>query len=132
MTLSFRLERVRQALDDLRASPIIGMGANSYGQRHLHPGTDQPDYLAVFPITVLYDSGVVGLGGLSLFAVLFVRVLWRSPQRRNSVPFLVSLIVMVVAYVSTDALRFSQSWIVMGVALGIALRPKTLLGNAPD
>jgi O-Antigen ligase len=132
MTLSFRLERVRRALEDLRASPVVGMGANSYGQRHLHPGEDQPDYLAVFPITVLYDTGIVGLGGLGLFAALFVRMMWRSAQRRDSAPFLASFIVMAIAYVSTDALRFSQSWILMGVALGIALRPPGIQGNAPE
>jgi hypothetical protein len=103
------------------------MGFNSYGQRHLHSGTvDQPDYLAVFPVTVLYDSGIVGLGGLGLFATMFVRRLWQPAARRGSAPYLAGLLVMVVSYLSTDALRFSQSWIFMGVALAIALRPRGL------
>jgi hypothetical protein len=122
-TIVYRLERVTQSLDDLRASPVIGLGANSYGQRHLDPSQAfRPDYLAMFPITVLYDGGVLALSGLLIFAIALFAVLLKADVRRLLSPYAASIVVMAVAYAATDASRFSQNWLIIGAAFGIAYR----------
>jgi hypothetical protein len=124
VNISYRLERAAQALRDLLRSPVIGMGANSYGQRHLDKSEPpQPDYVSTFPITVVYDAGLVGAAGFCIFVLAMVMALWRSTNRRLAAPYLASMVVMAVAYVSTDALRFSQNWLIFGAALGLACRP---------
>jgi hypothetical protein len=122
--VSYRIERIAQALRDVLKSPVIGLGANSYGQRHLDKSQPpQPDYLSTFPITILYEAGFVGTAGFAVFGLAMVWALWRSANRRLAAPFLASMAIMAIAYASTDALRFSQNWLIFGAGLGLAFRP---------
>jgi hypothetical protein len=128
--IAYRAKQAVQALSDILTSPAIGLGANSYGQRHV--GSSQanlPDYLSTFPLTVLYDSGLVGAAGFGVFVLSMVLAMWKSSDRRLAAPYLASMVVMAVAYVATDALRFSQNWLIFGAALGLACRP-ALRGDA--
>ncbi len=55
-TIGFRLERVPVALSDLRDSPIIGLGAESFGQRHSDPSqAGAPDHIAILAVAALYE-----------------------------------------------------------------------------
>ena len=122
--LTYRAERLTQALRDVLSSPIIGLGANSYGQRHLDKSQPpQPDYLSTFPVTILYEAGLVGAAGFGIFVVVLVMTVWRSPNRQLAAPYLAAMVVMALAYASTDALRFSQNWLIFGAALGLSCRP---------
>ena len=58
-TVAFRLERVPVALKDIPHSPIIGFGAESFGQKHpeRYAGSG-PDHLAIMVVSVLYETGV--------------------------------------------------------------------------
>jgi hypothetical protein len=119
--LTFRLTRTQQAIEDFSGSPWIGLGANSFGQRHLDPTQSfKPDYLGVFPLTIVYDAGLVGFSGFLLFAVWSIRTIWRS-GRPERAAFLASLAVMVPAYAATDAFRFAENWLVIGAGVGMAL-----------
>jgi len=67
-TLAFRLARIPTALTDWQRDPVIGLGANSFGQRHidLSQGPAVPDHLAHSAVAALYESGVVGFAGLTV------------------------------------------------------------------
>lgn len=122
-TLEFRLVRLRESLSDLQASPLIGMGANSFGQRHADPSQSfKSDHLAMLPFTIVYDAGLLGLAGFLVFflGIALVLLRWRVPAASAS--FAASIAIMLASYATTDALRFAWNWLLIGAALGLAYR----------
>lgn len=130
-TLAFRLERVPIALSDLRNSPVIGFGAESFGQRHpdryAGPG---PDHIAIMAVAVPYEAGVIGAAALATgFAVLFAS-LWKFARRSNgdrpavgaAAAFIGSLVSVLVAYQGNNALHLAINWLVIGAAAALAAR----------
>ncbi|MDP9075270.1 MAG: O-antigen ligase family protein, partial [Actinomycetota bacterium] len=77
-----RVKTWKVAADDLTASRgwVLGRGTNSFGQRHLsRTVAGQPDYLGNLALTVLYDTGIVGLilfGGTMVAFVLHRHLGW--------------------------------------------------------
>ena len=133
-TVSFRLERVPLALDDLRGSPIIGLGAESYGQRHGDPSQNgAPDHIAILAVAVLYNSGIVGALSLLVGFAGLLYLLWRHAMAAGrtgdwlrvgvTAAFAGSIVTILVAYQATNALHFSINWIVIGAASAIVARP---------
>ena len=119
-TFDYRMERVWNGLDEWQASPIIGRGAYSYGQRHID-NTDTPEVIAVLPVLVLHDAGIVGSVGLAAFFLLLALKLWRAASDRLRGPPAIAigaaLVVMLVGYLSTTALHFAVTWLVIGAAV---------------
>jgi hypothetical protein len=123
-TLDYRMERVRIGLDEWSASPWIGRGAFSYGQRHFESG-GAPDTIAVWPVAALHDGGLIGLAGLlALIGLAGIR-LWRAaadPARGpTATAFAAAGIVLLVAYLATTALHFAITWLIFGAALAATL-----------
>ncbi len=124
-TLEYRLERVRVGLDEWRASPLIGRGAFSYGQRHIDP-VHGPEVIAVLPVLVLHDSGIVGLAALSAFLALAAILVWRAAgatdadRRAPAIALGSALTVMLVGYLSTSALHFTVTWVLAGGVIAAA------------
>jgi hypothetical protein len=127
-TLTFRLDRVPVALKDLTRDPIIGLGANSFGQRHVDPSqlNSQPDHIAILAVAALYESGVVGSAGLAIGFALILLALWRASRRFATGPlaaaYIGSLVSLLVAYEATNAINFSLIWLIAGAGLAMALR----------
>lgn len=123
-TVDFRLDHITPALDDWKTSPIIGLGAESYGQRHAEV-SGSPAYLNIMALAVLYDSGIVGLVALLVMGLLVARALWRASGDRGrtglAAAYLGSLAVLLVAYQATNALHFALNWLLLGAALGVAV-----------
>ena len=126
-TLSFRLERIPIALADLEQSPIIGLGAASFAQRHDRADMKaQRDYLAILAVVTLYESGIVGAAALTLALLL---VLWQlfgisRHQAGLAGAFAGSIVSLLVAYQSTNALFFSINWLIIGAALAFVVRTR--------
>lgn len=121
--LEFRLVRLQLSLDDLAASPWIGLGANSFGQRHADPSQEfRADYFGMLPFTVLYDAGVIGFAAFILFVASTGVELLRWRLYLMATAFGTTLAIMLISYVMTDALRFASNWIVIGAGLGLAHR----------
>jgi O-antigen ligase len=124
-TLEFRLNRVPAALSDLGQSPIIGLGAATYGQRHAMPyEPGMPDYLAILALVTVYESGILGAvalgGGLLLVLWMLFRASKHSPGLAAA--YAGSLVSLLVAYEATNALFFSFNWLIIGAALAFAVR----------
>jgi hypothetical protein len=123
-----RVSEWKLALDDLPKSPIIGLGTNSYGQRHITPkksATNQKGaFLGNLWIRSLYDGGIVGLLALLAF---WGSIMWPKRAIRESrgdlAPvawaFTFMVVMMAGAYVTTDASLQIWPWIVLGVAAAV-------------
>jgi O-antigen ligase len=128
-TLAFRLERFRVALQEWPASPILGLGTNSYGQRHWDPTQDYaPDYLPNLLLATLYDTGILGsLTLLVVFVVLVGALIWLALrgetawQRTIALAMLCGAAVLFVSYQTTNGFWFSYVWIILAVALKVCL-----------
>jgi hypothetical protein len=126
-TITFRLDRVPVALDDLRASPLIGLGPGSFGQLHVDPSQDAPDHIAILAIASLHDAGLIGTAGLVAAFVLLLRGLFahartagRVADRRGvgiAAAYCGSIVAMLVSYQATNALHFGLNWIIVGAAV---------------
>jgi len=135
-TVSFRLERVPIALRDLPHSPLVGFGAESFGQKHpdRHAGPG-PDHIAILAVVVPYEAGLIGAGGLSVGFIILFLALWGAVRRASRVAdwrtagalaaFIGSLVCMLVAYQVTNALQFAVNWMIIGAAAALTTRDMT-------
>lgn len=113
----YRAVSWERAFQDLNESGWLawasGLGANSFGQRHLDPsllGTGARWYLGNLPLQLLYDGGFVSV---ILVVVGVVRVFPYYAWRIGSV----FLAVYVLFAISTSTLWLLQSWIFLAIAL---------------
>lgn len=117
---AYRLNVAEQALADMRPTDYLtGLGTSSFSQRHTdysRPGQDIPGYLGALPLQVLYDSGIIGVGLLSL-VVASLRP-FRRPDRGRSLGLLT---VYLVCATATSPFWFGTTWLL--VALGVLTRP---------
>jgi hypothetical protein len=123
-TFEYRLIRLRLGLDEWRESPLIGLGAYSFGQRH-EDFSHRQDVIASWPVLVLHDTGVIGMGGLlALLGLLGLR-LWRtagdSARGPTAAAYAGAVMVLLVAYLATTALHFAVTWLIFGGALGATI-----------
>lgn len=124
-TLSFRLVRVPIALDDLAQSPLIGLGAASFGQRHLDPSRPgMPDHIAILAVAALYEAGVIGAAALvlvfAMLAVALMRALAASVDPHDvatTAAYAAAIAALLVAYQATNAIHFALNWLLIGAAL---------------
>ena len=126
-TLSFRLARVPMALADLRQSPIIGLGAATFSQRHERADMkSQADYLGILAVVTLYESGIAGAAALGLALVLVLWKLFEISRYEAGLAgaFTGSIVSLLVAYQSTNALFFSINWLIVGAALALVVRTR--------
>lgn len=112
-----RIDTAELALADLNGFHwVLGLGMNSFGQRHYSPlqtSQEVTGYIGIFPLEVLYDTGVVGII-LILGAWLSLRP-WRSPHRGRALGLSA---VFLVCSVATSPFWLGSSWFLIG--LGIA------------
>ena len=126
--MAFRLNRVPTALSDLGQSPIIGLGAATFGQRHEIPGQPgqpgQADYLAILALVTVYESGILGAVALGGGLLLVLWMLFRASKRSvgPAAAYAGSIVSLLVAYEGTNALFFSFNWLIIGAALAFAVR----------
>jgi hypothetical protein len=116
----------KDALADIRHSPVIGLGTNTFQQRHAWPvigGPDNPLFLSNLFLRPLYDGGVVGL---VLFLAFLVPLLWpggmvrKDPGETGVIAraMVFAWIALAVAYVFTDATILIWPWIPLGLIRG--------------
>jgi hypothetical protein len=120
-----RLSEWRTALNDFRRSPLIGLGTNSYGQRHLAVNaTDSnpvPGYLGNLYVRTLYDSGIIGFLFLAFFLLPVIRPRRALQTSRGDLApiaraFLFGYLVLAVAFAATDASFQPWPWVFLGLA----------------
>lgn len=122
-TIGFRLARVEPALEDFRQSPVIGLGANSFGQRHADASQGgAPDHLPFLILAVPYESGLVGTVALLLAILLILGGLFAQTRGTRAVlaaSLLGAIVSLLVAYQATNALHFATNWLLLGLAVAV-------------
>ena len=123
-TIGFRLARVGPALDDFRQSPVIGLGASSFGQRHEYEGKPgAPDHLPILALAVPYEAGVIGVLALGLALMLVLGALLRRTPGSQGIlaaSLIAAVASLLVAYQATNALHFATNWLLLGLAAAVA------------
>jgi hypothetical protein len=122
-----RLSKYRHAIDELLSAPmpqpLVGLGTNSWGQRHFHPGPNQqftPAYLESLYVRSFYDSGFIGILMILAFCALLVwptRAVLSASSDVGAVARTLTLasMVLVIAYAATDSTLLIWPWIVFGL-----------------
>ncbi len=121
-TVTFRMDRIPVALADIPNSLVIGLGADSFGQRHADPSqAGAPDHIAILALAALYESGALGAAGLGMGFALVLLALFRASRRRadrgQMAAYAGALACLLVAYEATNALNFALIWLLAGAAL---------------
>jgi hypothetical protein len=123
--LAYRLSRIPIALEDLKESPIVGLGAGTFGQRHSVPGRPGlRDYLSILALSAVYEAGVVGAAALGIGFLLSLRLILRASKWAPGLAaaYGASIVSLLVAYQASNVLFFSINWIILGAGLGMASR----------
>jgi O-antigen ligase len=116
-----RLIEWQTALADIKTSPIIGLGTNSYGVYHPSTGGQgRPSYIGNLWVRITYESGLIGL---TIFVLFVVTVLWPNRallfSRGDLAPiaraFTYGWLVLPVAYVGTDSMLLMWPWLLLGL-----------------
>ena len=128
-TIAHRMERVAPALKDLATSPWIGLGANSFGQRHADSSQGgAPDYIAILVVALVYEAGIIGALFFSLAVGLLLLALVRASRSGWAMglaaAYLAAIVTLLVAYQATNALVFGLNWLLGGAALALAARSR--------
>lgn len=101
------------------ANRLIGLGWNSFGQRHIdetQPTLLVPGYIGNLPVQIAYDAGIIGIlwVGLAVAAIILCVVRYRRTDL---------LLVFAVPYllfsIATSALWLLETWIFVGLAWGL-------------
>jgi hypothetical protein len=114
-TVVLRWRNLQIAVADGLTSPLIGLGPDTFGQRYGEPTCQCPAHIPNQLSATFYETGLIGL--LSLLALIGL-VLVRAWQVRLTA-YVASLVVLVVGYQFTDAMRFASLWVILGAAIGL-------------
>jgi hypothetical protein len=108
-------------------SLIVGLGANSFGQRHADPSSGARDHISILVLAAPYESGLVGAAGLGIGFCLVGLALFKATRRladRGTVAAYAGAIAcLLVAYEATNALNFALIWLLIGAGLAAATAP---------
>jgi O-antigen ligase len=110
-----RVDQIRLAAPEITSHLFLGNGTASYGVRHLDRGT--PEHIANLELSVLYDTGILGL---LIFLAFMVAVAWEAwKHRRNPLVAGLGMTVLVIAITNTatETTELMISWLLVGLLL---------------
>ncbi len=114
-----RVNELKTAVGDLPESPMIGLGANTFGMRH-PLARSKNNYIGNVWLRALYETGLLGF---VLFAGAIVLILWPNrvltsspgPTAALARALTFGFLVLVVAYAGTDDTLYMWPWILLGL-----------------
>lgn len=110
-TATGRVANWELARDDMGSSRayLTGFGTNSYGQRHLSvTRRGQPDYLGNLPLTVLYDSGIIGV---FLFGAAMTGIVLHGRNLAARCMNLLFVLALMIVGAATSPVWFGFLWV---------------------
>lgn len=111
-----RFGQVGVVLTDLSHHPLLGNGTASYGERH--PVAGQPEqHIANLELSVLNDTGALGLLVFAAFAVAVAYAAWR--RRRDPIVAGLGMTALVIAITNTatETTELMIFWLTLGLVL---------------
>jgi hypothetical protein len=111
--LTGRVNQIKPLLADLKHSPLIGGGIDSFGQRHAAAGAQE--HLANLEMTIVNDTGVLGLILFAAFLAVILVAAWRN--RHDDLVLGLAAMVTVVAITNqaTETLELMITWLLVGM-----------------
>lgn len=110
-----RLDQFGPVFKDLAANPILGGGLASFGQRHVVQGLQA--HLANVLLSVVNDTGIVGLSLFALSAMVVLVNAWRRRFDREVLGLFAMVMVIVITNQATETLELMITWLLVGVAV---------------
>jgi len=110
-----RFDQVRAVLSDLGHDPLLGNGTTSYGEHHLAAG--RPEHIANLELTVLNDTGVIGLAVFLAFVATFAYAAWRHRRDPVVAGLGASTLVIAITNTATETTELMVSWLLVGFLL---------------
>jgi len=111
-----RLDQVPTVLGDLSRQPLLGSGTASYGEQH--PIAGQPEqHIANLELSVLNDTGILGLLAFAAFAVALARVTWQTRRDPVVSGLGMATLVIVVTNTATETTELMITWLMLGLVL---------------
>lgn len=111
--LTGRLNQFRPVFSDLQASPIIGLGIDSFGQRHVTQG--MAAHLANLELLLLNDTGILGLLLVLGFVAMLVIAAWLRRHDATVVGVAAMVLVVFITNQSTETLELMITWLLLGL-----------------
>jgi hypothetical protein len=113
----YRVQSWHTALADIHGSTdaLVGLGLNTFGQRHLDPTAPELDraaYLGNLPLETFYDTGLVGV--LLIVGALASLRPFRREHRGRAVGLIV---IFLVSSIATSTFWFGSTWLLIAMAL---------------
>jgi len=110
-----RLYQFQTVFSDLEHSPILGGGIDSFGQRHILAGA--PEHLGNLELSVVNDTGVLGLVVFVAFMFALVVVAWRHRADLTVLGLSAMLLVLAITNQATETLELMITWFLIGLLL---------------
>jgi hypothetical protein len=113
-----RLNQISPVWQDLVAHKIrllIGGGIDSFSQRHVLDGV--PQHLASLEITILNDTGILGMIVFAVFVVAVAAAAWRARHDLTVIGLGAMLLVLAITNTATETLELMITWLLIGLLL---------------
>lgn len=111
-----RLDQVPVVLKDLGPRPLLGNGTASYGVRHPIAGLPE-QHIANLELTVLNDTGVIGLLAFAAFAVAVTHAAWRRRRDPTVAGLGMATLVIMITNTATETTELMITWLTLGFVL---------------
>jgi hypothetical protein len=126
-----RLDQVPIVLNDLGPRLLLGNGTASYGVRH--PIAGQPEqHIANLELTVLNDTGIVGLLVFLAFGGCLAYAVWRRRDDPTVAGLSVAALVIVITNTATETTELMITWLMLGLVVMAVDASTKRLSQRPD
>lgn len=110
-----RFDQVKLVLSDLSHRPLLGNGTFSYGEKYVYLG--RPQHIANLELSVLNDTGVIGLLVFLAFAVALVYAAWRHRRDPIVAGLGMATVLIAITNMATETTELMISWLMLGLLL---------------
>lgn len=111
--LAGRISQFRPVFLDLQASPIIGLGIDSFGQRHITAGL--AEHLANVELVLLNDTGILGMLLVLGFVAYLTIAAWLRRHDETLVGITAIVFVVFITNQATETLELMITWLLFGL-----------------
>jgi hypothetical protein len=111
-----RLDQVGVVVKDLGHHPLLGSGTASYGEKHPIAGLGE-QHIANLELTVVNDTGSIGLLVLIAFAVTVGRAAWRQRHDPTVAGLGAATLVITLTNTATETTELMITWLMLGLLL---------------
>ena len=113
-----RLYQFESVFADVGGRPLqllLGGGVDSFGERHTNSGV--PQHLANLELTIVNDTGALGLLVFAAFVCAITRSAWRTRSDPTVVGLSAMVLVIAITNTSTETLELMITWLLIGLLL---------------